>query len=199
VQASNASPPTLIDGSLLPGDERYGRIVVPGERFPVRPFARIDDLVQTCAGFVCRSGRPGLADALVLDIADTAGQHWTGPLRRLVAGVELPGGVIRAGGSRTYALTLSLPVQIGNAYEDMSLVAGLSWYGGNDKGLPETAVLGETFMRPGSASGSASTPTQASLPFTGLDLARFVTLAGLLLCGGGALVVATRRRKRADL
>jgi hypothetical protein len=59
-----------------------------------------------------------------------------------------------------------------------------------------TQVLGETVAAPAPAVAAAVVATpSASLPFTGLDTMALVTAGVVLIAGGSALTIASRKRR----
>ncbi len=60
-----------------------------------------------------------------------------------------------------------------------------------------TQVLGETVAQPAPAVAAATVATpSATLPFTGLDTMALVSAGVVLIAGGSALTVASRKRRR---
>ena len=178
------------DIPLLPGDRLQASVTVPAANVPISPFMRLDAVSTRC--LACTPPPAALDAVLTLTVSTKAGGTWSGTLRQLEQGITLPGGTQAAGQDRDYALTLSLPVWVGNAYEDLTLQGVLTW-GGVDASGVTVAVAGKQLT---GTQPPVVTHFGNSLSFTGTDVLGFIVLAGLLAATGLALVKVGRRRTK---
>lgn len=94
-----------------------------------------------------------------------------------------------------------MPTALTNGSEDRTISLELQYGGMDNSDATVTAVLGETFTKGNSGSGSKTTPVvgehvnKGALPFTG-SYAGIEFLAGAAFVGGGAMLLLVSRRHR---
>lgn len=187
---------------LTPGGSISGHITVPGANVAVLPYLTLTSpATQTCTSTSCPSHPPQVAHVLSLTADDGAGDVWHGSLDSIKGRLLLPGGPMAAHHSRTYTMTVSMPSDADDRYEDLSLHLGFSWGGvavasgpnGNHGGA---TVKGEHFDRRSGSSSSGRVPqSSGSLPFTGFDALGAAGAGAGLIAAGFVLVAAARRRR----
>jgi hypothetical protein len=184
--------------TLLPGQRETAQVTIPAAPVSARPFLQLADDSLRCTLAGCATSAPDLAARLHLTVSDTAGATWQGSLAQTRRRLVLPGGSLSPGQTRTYTVSLELPATAGNEFQDLAVSGQLVWGGMDASGQIVTAPgHGQLGPKPGGTSGQpeSTAPSENSLPFTGLDVARLAA-TGLILVAGGAVLVDVARRLR---
>lgn len=202
--AANGSPSIFNSSGLMPGDTLTGHLDVPSGNQPLTPYLQAINLRDGCvSGQTCTPDGPRLSQTVRLVVsAPNNGGTWQGTPADLLAKTTLPGGQLPANsGSRRYGIALIVPTALTNGSEDRTISLELQYGGMDSSDATVTAVLGETFTKPTSGSGTTTTSvlgehaSKSALPFTG-SYAGIELLAGAALIGGGGILLLAGRQRR---